>query len=280
MELQTIAPVPFLKWAGGKHRLLAQYMPHFPRTGARYMEPFVGSAAAFFHVRGQNWYSQYVLSDSNVELMNCYSVVRDDLESLIALLVIHREQHSLLYYGAVRDMDRKGLESYSPVERAARFIYLNKTCYNGLWRVNQRGYFNVPMGRYKNPAILDTGKLRTAAAALQGVELVVGDFLSLEVRTLPEDIIYFDPPYDPLSKTANFTAYAAAAFGEAQQRALAAYYRRLHARGCTLILSNSDTPLIRELYRDFRIESITARRAINSKADRRGTVNEVLVLNT
>jgi DNA adenine methylase len=177
-------------------------------------------------------------------------------------------------------MDRNGLANHTPVERAARFIYLNKTCYNGLWRVNRRGYFNVPMGRYKNPAILDTGKLRAAAAALQGVELVAGDFLSLEAHAQPGDIIYFDPPYDPLSKTANFTAYATAAFGEAQQRALAAYYRRLHGRGCTVILSNSDTPLIRELYRDFRIESITARRAINSKADRRGTVNEVLVLNT
>jgi DNA adenine methylase len=166
------------------------------------------------------------------------------------------------------------------VERAARFIYLNKTCYNGLWRVNRHGYFNVPMGRYKNPPILDIGKLRAAAAALQGVELVVGDFLRLESFAQPGDIVYFDPPYDPLSKTANFTAYATAAFGEAQQRMLAMHYQRLHARGCTLILSNSDTPLIRELYGDFRIEPITARRAINSKADKRGTVSEVLVLNT
>jgi DNA adenine methylase len=276
---------PFLKWAGGKSQLLKQYEPFFPQRPARtYHEPFLGSGAIFFHLRTQKLFERFTLADYNPELVNCYRVVRDQLEDLLTRLEEHRAAHSEDHYYAVRDQDRRPDWSNTPaVERAARMIYLNRTCYNGLWRVNSQGYFNVPMGRYKNPDIANRQRLEAASRALKGVEIETRDFEMVIKFAKPDDFVYFDPPYVPLSATANFTSYSVDnfgdSFGEYEQRKLALVFAELDRRGCQLMLSNSDTPLVRDLYEGFRIEPIRARRAISSKGLERGPVGEVLVLN-
>jgi DNA adenine methylase len=277
----TPKPQPFLKWAGGKGQLLDQYEAYFPQTPLRgYYEPFVGSGAVFFRLRERGLFETYGLSDLNAELLTCYRVVRDHVEDLITRLREHKARHSREYYYALRSRDRApSWPDASPVERAARLIYLNKTCYNGLWRVNQQGYFNVPMGRYANPDIANQDRLLAASHALQGVELAVSDFETMTEKARSGDFVYFDPPYHPLSRTASFTSYAREDFGEDEQRQLAHAFAELDRRGCRVMLSNSDTPFVRELYQDFRIETVTARRAINSAKGKRGAITEVVVVN-
>lgn len=272
---------PFLKWAGGKGALLEQYVCFFPRRRARaYYEPFVGSGAVFFHLRGCGIAQQYHLSDVNAELITTYCVIRDRVDELIARLREHAALHGKEHYYAVRGMDRLPgwPDQVDEVARAARTIYLNRTCYNGLWRVNSRGEFNVPMGRYRAPRILDEPRLRAASSALQGVAITQADVEEAVQGAQAGDFVYFDPPYVPLSQTANFTSYYSQGFDAAAQRALAQLFRELAGRGCTVMLSNSDTPLVRELYAGFRIETVRAQRRINSRADRRGLVDEVVVL--
>jgi DNA adenine methylase len=272
---------PFLKWAGGKGQLLDQYEPYFPQEPMRgYYEPFVGSGAVFFHLRGRGLFETHYLSETNVELLNCYRVVRDRLEDLIKLLAEHKAHHSHDYYYAIRNRDRDPMWSHaSTVERAARMIYLNKACYNGLWRVNQQGFFNVPIGRYKNPDIVNEDRLRSASRTLQGVELAVEDFEMVIRRAGRGDFVYFDPPYYPLSDTANFTSYSQDDFGQYEHRKLALVFEELDRRGVRVMLSNSDTPFVRDLYRNYRMETVTARRAINSAKAKRGPITEVVVLN-
>jgi DNA adenine methylase len=270
---------PFLKWAGGKQRLLAQYEPHFPADLGRYWEPFVGSGAVFFHLWNTGRLEgNALLSDDNEELVNTYRVVRDEVEGLITLLSIHKERHCRAYYYQIRLLDRQDVV-LSDLERAARTIYLNRTCYNGLYRVNRKGQFNVPMGRYKDPRIVRPDVLRAASAALQGINVEVRDFRTIVDLAQEGDFAYFDPPYDPVSDTANFTSYTAGSFREQDQRDLAAAFRQLSAKGCRCMLSNSHTPWVLELYRGFRIEVVQATRAINSDAAGRGRIAEVLVLN-
>lgn len=275
------AAAPFLKWAGGKGQLLAQYEPFFPREPARrYFEPFVGSGAVFFHLQARGLFERAHLSEVNAELITCYLAVRDGVDDLITLLREHQARHSRDYYYAIRNPDRNTAWIHAPsVERAARLIYLNKTCYNGLWRVNSRGHFNVPMGRYRRPDILNEGRLRAASRALQGAEISVAGFEGVLERARAGDFVYCDPPYVPLSATANFTSYSAASFGEDEQRRLAEVFAALDRQGCRVMLSNSDTPLVRQLYRAFRIETVSARRNINSMRHKRGAVSEVVVLN-
>lgn len=265
---------PFLKWAGGKSRLLRQYQPYFPtpeRMG-HYYEPFIGSAAVFFHLQPR----PACLSDANRKLVDVYAIVQQEVEALIEALQAHRNEHD--YYYKVRAQDPAGL---SPVERAARLIFLNRTCYNGLYRENKKGEFNVPFGRYSNPTICNAGRLRSASRALQGVELTVGDFEAVTGRAGAGDFIYFDPPYAPLSATSNFTSYSRDGFGLEDQRRLAETFHLLTARGCNIMLSNSESALVYELYgrRGYRLIPISARRNINSKGDRRGPVTELLILN-
>ena len=239
----------------------------------------MGGGAVFFHLRNTDRLPDDVLLyDHNPELINAYRVVRNEVESLLEQLNVHRQNHSKDYYYQIRNLDRQPL-TLSDVERAARTIYLNKTCFNGLYRVNSKGQFNVPMGRYKNPAIAPEAALRAAGAALQQVILDVVDFRSLVTLAQPGDFYYFDPPYDPLSKTASFTSYTAHNFKDQDQRDLAQVFKHLTALGCYCMLSNSHTPFIRKLYQEFRIEIVYAKRAVNSKADGRGAVEEVLVLN-
>ncbi len=282
VPLASVCAAPFLKWAGGKGDLLPQYDPLFPtgRAGTAY-EPFVGSGAVFFHLRGRDFAQRYCLSDVNAELINAYVVVRDCVNDLIERLEEHARRHNREHFAAVRGLDREPgwPDAFDPVARAARLIYLNRTCYNGLWRVNRQGHFNVPMGRYRNPTILHAHLLRAASAALQGVEVRVCRFDEAVREAGSGDFVYFDPPYVPLNATSNFTSYDANGFGVEEQQALAETFRALDARGCRVMLSNSDHPLVHALYAGFSIERVQARRRINSRAERRGAISELVVRN-
>jgi DNA adenine methylase len=263
---------PILKWAGGKWHLMPTFKCYFPPLAGvrRYFEPFVGGAAVFFHLQHPHSH----LSDTNAELVNVYEVVRDSMGDLIAALGMH--VNAAEHYYRVRAQDPATLSS---VERAARLIYLNKTCYNGLYRVNREGRFNVPFGRYRNPTICDRANLEAASRALRDATLAIGDHETTLCDATAGDFIYFDPPYQPVSRTASFTSYTDARFDAGEQERLASTYRRLHRAGCYLMLSNSDAPLIRDLYAGFRIETIAANRAINCRADGRGPVAELVIAN-
>lgn len=270
---------PFLKWVGGKTQLLAQFGAYFPVHFARYFEPFVGGGAVFFYLWNHDALPQEVfLFDNNEELINTYRVIRDLPETLIERLRVHKKKHSKAYYYMIRGLDRQAI-TLTDVERAARMIYLNKTCYNGLYRVNRQGQFNVPMGSYNNPQIVDEEVLKKASLALQNVSLAVKDFREIVPLAQPGDFFYFDPPYNPVSRTARFTGYTAANFGEDDQRDLATVYTQLAQKGCLCMLSNSYTPFVMELYRKFRREVVYAKRAVNSNANGRGAMKEVVVLN-
>lgn len=274
---------PFLKWAGGKGQLFEQFMPLYPRTFDGYHEPFVGSAAVYFHLfnlvtagKLKAALERVRLTDANEELINCYAMVRDDVDVLIRALARHRERHSSSHYYAVRADSPATL---SREERAARLIYLNKTCYNGLYRVNRKGEFNVPMGSYKNPSIYEADELRQVSRALQKTEIHAADFREVRRWASAGDFVYFDPPYHPLTTTSSFTNYTDQAFGEQEQRDLAQVYRDLDRRGCKLMLSNSWTPFIIDLYGGFRLVEVKATRAINSNPNKRGKISELVVLN-
>jgi DNA adenine methylase len=270
---------PFLKWAGGKQQLLAQFEALLPDRFERYIEPFVGGGAVFFYLWNAGRFQRTIfLSDTNEELINTYIVIRDQVGELVELVAEHERCHCRDYYYKIRALNRQNI-AFSDVERAARTLYLNRTCYNGLYRVNQKGQFNVPMGSYKNPTILHEETLRVAHEALQGVSFAVADFEAILDLAQQDDFVYFDPPYAPVSKTASFTSYTAGSFGEDDQRRLAHVYEELTGRGCHCMLSNSYTPVILDLYHQYRIETVQAIRAINSDANGRGNINEVVVLN-
>ncbi|MBI3073807.1 MAG: DNA adenine methylase [Deltaproteobacteria bacterium] len=266
---------PFLKWAGGKTHLISGHAHFFPAVDSirTYHEPFVGSAAVFFGLRP----ACAVLSDSNAELIHCYAQIRDNVDAVITALAGHRYDEDHFY--VVRKADPRYL---SPAERAARTIFLNRVGWNGLYRVNSRGEFNVPFGRHTNPRICDAPNLRAVASALRGVDLRVAPFEAVLDRAKEGDFVYLDPPYVPVSATSNFTAYDREGFGVREQRRLAAVVAELSDAGIRVMVSNSYTPLVVELYqalRGFRMELIDVRRAINSKADARGPVREVVVVN-
>jgi len=265
---------PFIKWAGGKAQLLPELTKRLPTKIKRYFEPFLGGAALFFHVSPQEAY----LADTNPELVGCYKAVRDDVESLIRELGQHRYEED--YYYSVREWDRKDdFSSLSAVTRAARFIYLNKTCFNGLYRVNSKGHFNVPFGNYSNPTIVDANNLRECSRVLARAELKVSDYAMIVDEVEKGDFVYFDPPYAPLSVTSSFTAYTKQGFSYADQEALREVCYRLDRKGVHFMLSNSSNSQMQELYRDFTIHLVAANRAINSKASERGPVQEILVTN-
>jgi DNA adenine methylase len=272
---------PFLKWAGGKAALAPLIVARIPDGTGVYREPFLGGGAAFFAVRAARPDLPAVLNDANEELVTCYRVVRDCPDGLIAALgklaadyLPLAEGERTAYYYA-----RRAETPGDDVRRAARTIFLNRTGYNGLYRVNSTGRFNVPHGRYRSPGILDEERIRAAAVALRGVELTCGDFEAACATAEAGDFVYLDPPYQPLSATAHFTAYTSADFGLGDQRRLAAAFARMAARGVHALLSNSDHPLIRELYegRGYRIDVVRMSRAINSKANGRAPVAELLI---
>lgn len=264
------AASPFLKWAGGKSELLQHLVTKVPRSFNTYWEPFLGGGALFFHLAP----TSAVLSDLNEDLVNCYQVVRSDVEPLIEELKKHRNEKA--HFLKVRKMQPWELDS---IQRAARLVYLNKTCYNGLYRVNLRAEFNVPFGQYDNPRICDPIALRAASRTLQNAEITAKDFRFLLYRAQPGDFIYLDPPYNPLSTTASFTSYSEAPFGDREQKALREVFRALDERGCRLMLSNSDTQYIRKLYSNFNTEPVLASRAINCRGDKRGKISELIIRN-
>lgn len=277
-RLNSTLPRPFLKWAGGKRQLLEELETRvaMARPHGRYHEPFVGGGALFFHLYAQKHLGglKANLSDSNPRLIEAYQGVQHNVEQVIALLEEHEARHGEAHYYQVR-----AALPEDAVARAARIIYLNKTCFNGLYRENSKGEFNVPMGRYKNPTICDADNLRAVSAALRRCRVGRRHFTAILDHAEPGDLVYFDPPYDPVSKTANFTSYHQEQFGEDAQRSLADVYRRLDERGVKLLLSNSDTPLIQDLYRHYTVETVMANRMVNSNAEKRGKVREVLVRN-
>jgi DNA adenine methylase len=274
---------PFMKWAGGKGYLLPELVRHLPHTFRRYHEPFVGAGALFFELAEREWLrGGAVLSDLNAELMLCYTVVRDGVEDLIEALRVHdAHKFDRDYFYTVRGWDKEpGFVERDPVERASRTIFLNRTCFNGLYRVNRKGYFNVSYGRYANPRVCDPQLLRAASRALRGVELRHEDFTAVAERAEPGDLIYFDPPYVPLNPTSSFTSYTKHVFNDDTQQRLARLFNELAERGCSLLLSNSATPLIRHLYQRWADSTATvlAPRRINCNGNRRGNVEELIVV--
>lgn len=273
---------PFLKWAGGKGQLLAALDQRLPRQFRRYHEPFLGGGALFFHLhaRVRLGYGA-ALTDFNPELILCYTTVRDAVEDLIEVLWMHH-CHRLKpeYFREIRSWDREpGFTQRPAIERAARAIFLNKTCYNGLYRLNQKSQFNAPFGYYKNPLVCDPANLRAASAALRETELRVGDFGAVLAHAEPGDLVYFDPPYVPVSATASFTHYTGQTFGSEEQRRLAEVVQTLAARGTHVMLSNSATPLARELYAAPMPNTsvVLASRKINCDGRKRGDVEELIV---
>lgn len=268
---------PFLKWAGGKRQILPELLKYAPKQPYKtYYEPFIGGGALLFALQRR----RIIMNDSNSELINCYRVVKDAVEELILALSQHcnTEEH----YYAVRDWDRSpDYARRSLVERAARIIYLNKTCYNGLFRVNSQGQFNVPFGRYVDPNIVDAGVLRAVSAYLNNCEVTIlnSDFSDAVNDAKRGDFIYFDPPYDPVSDTASFTGYDINGFGKDKQMRLKEVFDELNERGCKVLLSNAYTPFVTDLYQQYSQVKIEASRAINSNAQKRGKVDEILVMN-
>ncbi len=284
-QRREFAGAPFLKWAGGKTQLLSQLERFLPDDFNAYAEPFVGSGALFFHLRRTRGIFPAILADSNPELVNAYVIVRDKLAQLFPLLEEHQQSHGKEHYYHVRQQKPGDLGN---VERAARMIYLNKTCFNGLYRVNSEGQFNVPIGSYLKPRIFDEESLRAASDSLQGTTFLQCDFAEVENHVSAGDFVYFDPPYYPVSGTSSFTGYAMRnpmsqrtrgnVFGVDEQQRLSVAFAKLAAKGVSLMLSNSDTRRIRALYRHCHIEKVKARRAINCNGAKRGVVDEVVIL--
>jgi DNA adenine methylase len=270
-SLKGIA-TPFVKWVGGKRSIIDDLKAHLPDNFNDYYEPFIGGGALFFalHQRLRKAH----LSDTNLDLIIAYRMVQQAPEKLLELLKEHAQKHSEEYYYKVRD--RHFLQD--PVEKAARLLYLNKTCYNGLWRVNSKGKFNVPIGRYKNPGIVQEENILACCNALQAVDIQLADFD--EIQPMEGDFVYFDPPYYPMDD-ASFTRYAKLDFTEQDQVRLRNFVLELSKKGVNVMLSNSDTTFIRDLYKSkpFKTATVQAPRFVNCKSNKRNPVNEVLITN-
>ncbi len=289
---------PFVKWVGGKGQLIEQLEKYIPTDGdkvlIKYAEPFVGGGALLFNVLSKYNFESLYISDINAELINAYNVIKYNVEALISKLTEMQfaflpmdENGRKYYYYSVRDkFNSLVLSGDTEIEKAALFIFLNKTCFNGLYRVNRKGQFNVPMGAYKNPTICDETNLRNVAEVLQNVTIVCGDYTLSKTFIDGNTFVYLDPPYRPISATAGFTAYNADCFDDNEQMRLAKFIDEINASGAKIMLSNSDPQNINpedrffeELYKSYRINKVEAVRAINSKGDSRGKIKELLICN-
>jgi len=280
MNMKVKTYQPFIKWVGGKRGLLTQILLHFPKEFGNYYEPFIGGGAVFFELFSQGLLKdkKVILSDINKELINTYIIVRDKPYDLIKNLESYKKQHSKEFYYEIRELDRKEeYKNLSNIEKATRFIYLNKTCFNGLYRVNKKGYFNTPMGKYKNPNISDKETILNASEALQNVTIECKSFEEVLNFATKNDLVYFDPPYYPLNKTSNFTSYDSNSFLEDKQIELFNVFKNLSNKGVNVIQSNSNSEFIRDLYKSFDIQIVNANRFINAKSSGRGKINEVLI---
>lgn len=271
---------PFLKWAGGKRQLLPRIKEFIPTKYSQYIEPFVGAGAVLFSLQPK----KAVINDKNHELINCYQTIKEKPEELIKACQLHQENNSKEYYYSLRKKDRAiDFEALSTVERAARIIYLNKTCFNGLFRVNSNGQFNVPYGNYKNPIIANPLVIRAISKYLnsQNITITIGDFESAILSARRSSFIYFDPPYHPISDTSSFTGYSMNGFNENEQRRLKLICDKLSDKGCKVLVSNSNADLIQDLYSDSRYEivEVKATRAINAVGSKRGKISELLIHN-
>jgi DNA adenine methylase len=268
---------PVVKWVGGKRQIIDQILKYVPQNFTTYYEPFLGGGAVLFTLQPR----EAVVNDINSELINLYLVIKDNIEDLIEDLKQHKNQEDYFYMIRELDRDKNEYQKLTSVQRASRIIYLNKTCYNGLFRVNKAGEFNTPFGNYKNPNITNEITLRAVSDYLNKTRITFTckDFEEVLIDIKNDAFVYLDPPYHPVSDTASFTGYARNKFGRDEQIRLKKACDMLNERGIKFLLSNSATNFIIDLYKNYRIEVIQAKRAINSKADKRGQIDEVLVRN-
>lgn len=267
---------PILKWVGGKRQLISEIEKYIPKKYTTYYEPFMGGGAVFFHLQPK----KAILNDINSELINVYNVLKNNIDELIENLEKH--ENTSEYFYKMRGKDRE--EEYkklSNIEKASRIIYLNKTCYNGLFRVNSSGEFNTPFGDYKNPNIVNEYVLKAVNRYLNNIDVEFHnvDFFEILKNVKKGSFVYLDPPYDPISQTSSFTGYDKGGFSKKEQEKLKEACDELNRKGVKFLLSNSSTEFIRELYKDYKIETIKAKRSINSKSNLRGEIEEVLVRN-
>ena len=291
---------PFLKWAGGKSQLLSQFEQLYPRALhsrkiTNYVEPFIGGGAVFFDLMQRFQFKRAYISDINADLILTYQVIQNNVEQLITSLrdcqnnynQLNEEQRLELFLKTREQFNQRHLGFMPPIEIATHLIFLNKTCFNGLFRLNSKGGFNVPSGKYTNPAILQEANLRLVSKVLQNVEIEVANYDACFDKVDENTLVYFDPPYRPLSKTASFTSYSANEFGDKEQKQLATFVKRLHEeKNAKIMLSNSDpkneNPLddfFEDIYDSFDIHRVQANRAINSNGDKRGEIKEILITN-
>lgn len=295
---KTVTLKPFVKWVGGKSQLIEQIEKMLPSDGekvlTKYAEPMVGGGALFFSILSKYDFEELYISDINAELINAYQVVKNDVESLIeklnemqmVFLPMDDNGRKYFYYTIRERFNSTILSPETATDKAAQFIFLNKTCFNGLYRVNKKGQFNVPMGAYKNPTICDDENLRSIHEALQNVTIICGDY-SLSKEFIDKDtFVYFDPPYRPISETAGFTAYNVDCFDDNEQIRLSNFIDEINSTGAKIVLSNSDPKNVNEednffddLYKNYTINRVEASRAINSKGNKRGKINELLICN-
>lgn len=264
-------PKPFVKWVGGKRRILKALHKLLPSDISEYYEPFLGGGALFFSK--QNEIENAHLSDVNIDLLLTYQVIKKDSAKLIELLEIHKENHNDEYYYKIRNQH----ELSDPIEIAGRFIYLNKTCFNGLYRVNSKGEFNVPVGKYKNPAILDEDNIEACRKALKKATIKLQSFN--EIKPNKGAFVYFDPPYVPTSETAYFTQYSKDGFTEKDQIALRDFADELTKKGVNVMLSNSNMPFVQELYKGYNKHIVDVSRSVNCKPNKRNSVEELVITN-
>ena len=274
--MSNILIAPILKWVGGKRQLLDSIMPLVNKNCSTYVEPFIGGGAVFFELQPK----KAIINDYNEELINVYLTIRDYPEELISALEQHKLNSSEDYYYTIRALDREPeYEQLSCIERAARIIYLNKTCYNGLYRVNSAGQFNSPYGKYKNPNIVNATTIRAMSKYLKNnnIDIRQGDYKAVLKGLRKGAFVYLDPPYMPISSSSSFTGYTEGGFSYQQQVELKLECDKLREKGISFLQSNSDCPEIRELYKDYQIITVQAKRNINSNASKRGEINEVLI---
>lgn len=266
----------FVKWAGGKRSLLPQLSRLLPKEIKRYFDPFVGGGSMAFYILKKYKPEEAFLSDINEELINALNIIRTKADELMALLRNYRKAHSEKFYYQMRSQDPSKLND---IERAARFIYLNKTGFNGLYRVNSKGLFNVPFGKYKNPSLFSEKDFREIASLLKNAHIEIKQFYDTIINAKSGDFVYFDPPYYPLKKGKSFTKYTKSDFLDKEQEKLAEIFKELDKKGCKLMLSNSDTDFIKTLYKGYTINKVRAKRMINCDATKRGEINEVVITN-
>lgn len=276
MKINPLA-TPILKWVGGKRQLLNEILKHIPDKFSTYYEPLLGGGAVLFDLQPK----KAIVNDINEDLINVYSVIRDNVEELIEDLKKHKNDADYYYEIREKDRDKEKYNQLSNIEKASRIIYLNKTCYNGLFRVNQQGEFNAPFGKYKNPNIVNETTIRAVNNYFNKAQITFKctDFEEAVKGIRKGSFVYFDPPYDPVSDSSNFTGYDKGGFNRDEQIRLKTLCDKLNRRNIKFLLSNSATSFIFDLYKDYNITIVQANRAINSKSDKRGKVNEVLVKN-